>query len=50
MIEWVRGGRRVPPQKEALIHLMGFIALIGIIVLISLSDINRLIRGEQFLP
>ena len=50
MIEWVRGGRRVPPQKEALIHLMGFIALIGIILLISLSDINRLISGEQFLP
>ncbi len=50
IIEAVRGGRRVPPRREALIHLMGFMFLIGVIILISLSDISRLIRGEQFLP
>ncbi len=50
IIEGIRGGRRVPPKREALIHLMGFMFLITIIVLISFNDIGRLIRGEQFLP
>ena len=50
IIEAVRGGRRVPPKREAIIHLAGFMFLICIIVLISFNDIGRLIRGEQFLP
>ena len=50
VIEGIRGGRRVPPQKEALIHLMGFVVLIGIIILVSLGDVSRLIRGDRILP
>jgi len=48
-IEWVRRGKRIPPEKEAMVHLIGFVVLIGLIILVSASDINRLIRGESLL-
>ena len=50
IIEAFRGGRRIAPKREALVHLMGFMFLIAVIVVISFNDIGRLIRGEQFLP
>ena len=45
VIEWVRGGKRVPPDKENLVHLIGFVVLIGLILWISAIDINRLLQG-----
>ena len=44
-IEWVRGGKRVPPEKEGLVHLIGFVALMALIIVISANDIIRLIQG-----
>ncbi len=44
-IEWVRRGKRVPPEKESLVHLIGFVVLIGLILWISAIDINRLVQG-----
>ncbi len=44
-IEWIRGGKRVPSEKEGLVHLIGFIALMALVVAISANDILRLIRG-----
>ena len=49
IIEAVRGGKRIAPQKEAIIHLMGFIVLIGFIILVSFNDISRIVRGEDIL-
>ncbi len=49
IIEAARGGKRIAPQKEAIIHLMGFIVLIGFIILISFNDIGRIVRGEDIL-
>ena len=49
LLEWLRRGKRVPPDKEGLVHLVGFVALIGFIILISANDINRLIQGQSFL-
>lgn len=48
-IEWVRRGKRVPPEKEGLVHLIGFVVLIGIIILISANDIQRLLHGGSLL-
>ena len=48
LIEIIRGGKRVSPEKENLVHLTGFVLLIGLIVVISFSDIARLIGGERF--
>ena len=49
LLEWLRRGKRVPPDKEGLVHLGGFVVLIGFIILISANDINRLIQGQSFL-
>ena len=44
-IEWVRGGKRVPSDKEGLVHLIGFVALLALVIAISANDILRLVRG-----
>ena len=44
-IEWVRGGKRVPSEKEGLVHLIGFVALLALVIAISANDIMRLVRG-----
>ena len=49
-LEWVRRGKRVSPQKEGLVHLIGFIMLIILLVVISYYDIVRIIQGESLFP
>ena len=49
ILEWVRRGKRVPPEKEGLVHLIGFVVLIGGILVITANDINKLIQGSSFL-
>ena len=48
-IEWVRRGKRVPPEKEGLVHLIGVAVLMAGILIISANDIQRLIDGRSFL-
>ena len=50
MIEWARRGKRISPQKEGVVHLAGFAALIGFIVIISYFDVVRIISGERLIP
>ena len=49
VLEWVRRGKRVPPEKEGLVHLIGFVVILGFILAISVKDINRIIQGNSFL-
>ena len=42
LVEIVRGGRRLAPEKERFVHAAGFVALIAVIVTISVNDIQRL--------
>lgn len=49
LIEWARGGKPISPRREGMAHLIGFVVLIGLIVVISYFDIVRLISGEGFL-
>ena len=46
-IEWVGRGRRVPPDKEVLVHMVGFVLLMTLVVVISYYDILRIVRGES---
>ncbi|GEM_PF-180342 len=39
-------GWSIPPEKEGWIHYIGFLLLLGLIVLITWQDIQRLLRGE----
>ncbi|MEX2599683.1 MAG: RIP metalloprotease RseP [Dehalococcoidia bacterium] len=45
LLELIRGGRRLAPEKEQLVHLVGFALLITLIVVISINDIQRLLGG-----
>ena len=48
-LEWLRRGKRVPPEKEGLVHLIGFVLLISAVVVISANDISRVIQGGSLL-
>ena len=43
LVEMVRGGRRLAPEKERFVHAAGFALLIAAIVMISVNDIQRLL-------
>ena len=49
VIEWVRRGKRISPQREGLVHMVGFALLIGFIVAMSYRDVVRIIAGESFI-
>ena len=48
--EWLRGGRRVPPEREALVHFIGMVALIALMLVVSYLDIVRWLQGQPILP
>ncbi len=50
LLEWVRRGKRISPQKEGMVHLIGFFALILLILVISYFDVTRIIHGASLIP
>lgn len=50
VLEVLRGGRRISPKKEAMVHLVGFAVLLSLILLVSYFDIVRLLSGEPLVP
>ena len=42
LLEYARGGRRVKPEKEALVHLVGIAILISVFLAITVKDVQRL--------
>lgn len=49
IIEGLRGGRRIDPQKEGLIHLVGMMILLTLMVFISYFDLLRIFSGQSLL-
>lgn len=49
-LEWLRRGKKISPEKEGLVHLIGFIILIIVILAVTYQDILRIIRGERLFP
>lgn len=49
VIEGLRGGRRIDPQKEGLIHLLGMMILLTLMVFISYFDLLRIFNGQSLL-
>ncbi len=47
-LEIVRGGRRVDPQKEGLVHFLGIVLLLTVFLVISYFDVVRLVQGGRF--
>ena len=46
LIEVIRRGRRIAPAKEAMIHLVGMVALLTLVIALSYFDIARIVRGD----
>ncbi|MGI8551737.1 MAG: M50 family metallopeptidase [Dehalococcoidia bacterium] len=49
LVEILRGGKRVAPEKEALVHFVGFVLLLSLVVVISYFDIARIVHGGSLL-
>lgn len=47
--EALRRGKRVAPEKEGFIHLVGLVILIGLMLIVSYHDIVRLLSGQPIL-
>jgi regulator of sigma E protease len=43
VIEAIRG-KPIPPEKEGMVHLAGFMALMALMVFVLFNDISRLFR------
>ena len=50
VIEWIRGGKRISPRVEGLIHTAGFFLLIAAMLAITYQDIARIFSGESLIP
>ncbi|MBM3129567.1 MAG: RIP metalloprotease RseP [Chloroflexi bacterium] len=49
-LEVVRGGKKLDPQKEGLVHFVGLAILLGLMLIISYFDVLRLLAGQPILP
>ena len=49
LLEILRGGRRISPEKEGLVHLAGFVLILMFVVIVSYFDILRVVDGESTL-
>jgi len=44
-IEWIRGGKKINPDREAMINMIGFCALMAFMVFITYNDVTKLFKG-----
>ncbi len=49
IIEWIRRGKRISPRIETIVHSIGFMILLGLLLLVTYQDIFRWISGESLL-
>ncbi len=47
LMEVVRRGKRVAPEKEALVHFIGLVLILTLAVVIAYFDVVRVLRGES---
>ena len=49
VLEWVRRGKRIPPEKEGIIHLVGFAVILAAIMALGYNDIISILEGKSSL-
>ena len=49
LLEFARRGKRVAPEKEAMVHFVGLVAMLLFAVVITYFDIIRIFSGEGIL-
>lgn len=47
LVEVARRGRRIAPEKEAIVHLVGLVVILTLAAFITVLDVQRLIDGES---
>jgi regulator of sigma E protease len=47
LIEVVRRGKRIAPEKEAFVHMMGFLVFITFALVVTFLDISRIASGDS---
>jgi len=47
LLEVARRGKRVAPEKEALVHFIGLTLIIALAIVIAYFDVARVLRGES---
>ena len=50
IVEILRGGKKIAPEKEGLVHLAGMVILLGLMFFIAFGDVQRLFSGGSLLP
>jgi regulator of sigma E protease len=50
ILEMLRGGRKIAPEREGMVHFVGLMVLLTLMFVIGFSDIMRLVRGDSFIP
>jgi len=50
IIEVLRGGKRLAPEREGVVHFTGLVLLLGLMVIIFVLDALRIHEGRSFLP
>lgn len=50
IVEILRGGKKIAPEKEGMVHLAGMVILLGLMFVIAFGDVQRLFDGTQLLP
>lgn len=46
LIEYARGGRRIAPEREAMVHFVGLVLMLSLAVVITFFDVARIFQGE----
>jgi regulator of sigma E protease len=49
LIEVVRGGRRIPARREAMVHFVGMVLFIALTLVVTFSDISRIVAGDSLI-
>lgn len=47
LVEIARGGKRIAPEKEAVVHMAGFLVFISFALIITFIDISRIANGDS---
>ena len=50
LLEWIRRGKRISPERERMAHFVGFVLLMTLVIVVSYFDLSRLIGGGSILP
>lgn len=50
ILELLRRGKRISPEKEGLVHVIGMAIILGLVLIVSYFDILRLASGRSLLP